>query len=69
MDSIEQWVDIDRVTAHLKVTKEAIRLWIKERRFPVYRAGSLRRFKLSEVDRWVGQDRGAEDKDNPAKEG
>lgn len=52
----EQWVDIDDVSIHLKVNKETIRRWIKERDFPSHRAGNLLRFKLSEVDAWVCQD-------------
>jgi excisionase family DNA binding protein len=52
----EQWVDIDDVSAHLKVNKETVRRWIKIQNFPSYRAGNLLRFKLSEVDAWVRQD-------------
>ena len=53
MDTGEQWVDVDDVSAHLKVNKETVRRWIKDRNFPSYRAGNLFRFKLSEVDAWV----------------
>ena len=60
MDTQEQWVDIDDVSAHLKVNKETVRRWIKERDFPVHRAGNLLRFKLSEVDAWVRHDGGKE---------
>ncbi|MGE4157864.1 MAG: helix-turn-helix domain-containing protein [Planctomycetota bacterium] len=60
MDTGEQWVDIDDVSAHLKVNKETVRRWIKERDFPSHRAGHLLRFKLSEVDEWVRQGGGKE---------
>jgi excisionase family DNA binding protein len=61
MDTGEQWVDIDDVSAHLKVNKETIRRWIKERDFPAHRAGHLLRFKISEVDEWVRQGGGKEE--------
>ncbi len=56
MDTGEQWVDIDDVSTHLKVNKETVRRWIKDRSFPSHRAGNLLRFKLSEVDAWVRKD-------------
>ena len=55
MATEEQWVDIDDVSAHLKVNKETVRRWIKTQDFPSHRAGNLLRFKLSEVDAWVRQ--------------
>lgn len=61
MDTGEQWVDLDDVSAHLKVNKETIRRWIKDRKFPAHRAGNLLRFKLSEVDVWVREGCGRED--------
>jgi excisionase family DNA binding protein len=53
MDTVEQWADLDDVSAHLKVNKKTITRWIKERAFPSHRAGNLLRFKISEVDAWV----------------
>lgn len=61
MDTKEQWVDIDDVSVHLKVNKDTVRRWIKERDFPSNRAGNLLRFKLSEVDAWVRQSDNKED--------
>lgn len=49
-------VDIDDVSAHLNVNKEAVRRWIKTQGFPFHRAGNLFRFKWSEVGAWVCQD-------------
>jgi excisionase family DNA binding protein len=56
MATKEQWVDIDDVSAHLKVNKETVRRWINTQDFPSHRAGNLLRFKLSEVDAWVEAD-------------
>ena len=69
MDTEEQWVDIDDVSTHLKVNKETVRRWIKERDFPVHRAGNLLRFKLSEVDAWVRQGSGASEETDADKQG
>lgn len=49
----EPWVDVERVAAHLAVTRDVIYRWIKQNDFPGRRVGRLFRFKLSEVDEWV----------------
>ncbi|GIW56953.1 MAG: transcriptional regulator [Nitrospiraceae bacterium] len=49
----EQWVSVDRVAAHLGVTRDSIYRWIERKGFPAHRVGRLLRFKLSEVDQWV----------------
>ena len=64
MEPEEQWVDIDDVSSHLKVNKETVRRWIKERDFPAHRAGHLLRFQLSKVDEWVRQGGGAKKSSN-----
>ena len=55
-------------SAHLKMNKETIRRWIKDRDFPVHKAGSLFRFKLSRVANSVRQ-AGGEDHHDPGKIG
>ena len=35
------------------VSKDTVRIWMKEGKLPVYRAGKRYKFKLSEVDAWV----------------
>lgn len=54
----EQWVGVDKVAAHLGVTKDSIYRWVESKRLPARRVGRLLRFKLSEVDAWVDQGRG-----------
>ena len=53
MDTAERWVHIEKVAAHLDVTKDSIYRWIERKNFPAHRVGRLLRFKLSEVDEWV----------------
>ncbi|MEW6264620.1 MAG: helix-turn-helix domain-containing protein [Thermodesulfobacteriota bacterium] len=53
----ERWVGADDVAAHLGVAKDSVYRWIDERRLPAHRVGRLYRFKLSEIDDWVRQDK------------
>jgi len=54
----EQWVGVDKVAAHLGVTKDSVYRWVESKGLPARRVGRLLRFKLSEVDAWVDQGRG-----------
>lgn len=49
----EGWVGLTEAAAHLGVTKETIRNWIKKKDIPAHRVGKLWKFKLSELDEWV----------------
>ena len=49
----EAWVGISEASAHLGVTKETVRNWIKKTDIPAHKIGKLWKFKLSELDVWV----------------
>ena len=49
----ESWVGINEAAAHLGVTKDTIRNWIKRTDIPAHKVGRLWKFKFSEVDEWV----------------
>lgn len=52
----ETWLTLEEAAAHLNVSKDTLRGWIREREtngFPAYRAGKLWRFKAAELDEWV----------------
>lgn len=53
----ERWVNVQDVADHLGVAKDTVYRWIDERGLPAHRAGRLFRFKLSEIDKWVRQDK------------
>jgi len=55
MVTVERWVDVEDVAAHLGVAKDTAYRWIEERGLPAHRVGRLLRFKLSEIDEWVLQ--------------
>jgi excisionase family DNA binding protein len=64
MDTEERWVDVEDVAAHLNVTKDSIYRWVDRKGFPAHKVGRLFRFKLSEVDEWVRQGGGTEEKES-----
>lgn len=57
----ESWVGINEAAAHLGVTKDTIRNWIKRTEIPAHKIGKLWKFKLSELDEWVKSGKSAID--------
>lgn len=50
---VEEWVDTEEVAEFLKVHRETVRRWIRERGLPLRKAGGIWRGKLSEVEEWA----------------
>ena len=57
----ESWVGINEAAAHLGVTKDTIRNWIKRTDIPAHKIGKLWKFKLSGLDEWVNNGKSAID--------
>lgn len=57
----ESWVGINEAAAHLGVTKDTIRNWIKRTDIPAHKIGKLWKFKLSDLDEWVKSEKSAID--------
>ena len=53
---MEQMVSAKEAAKLLSCTEAAIRKWIFLKRLPSVRAGRLRRIRLSDLQRFVGQD-------------
>lgn len=51
--NVEKWVNLEDVAEHLSISRDTVRTWIKDGKLPVYRAGKMYKFKISEVDEWV----------------
>jgi excisionase family DNA binding protein len=51
--TVEPWVSVEEVAAHLGVTKDSVYRWIDRRGLPARKVGRLWKFKLSQVDAWV----------------
>jgi excisionase family DNA binding protein len=49
----EPFVDAETVAAHLGVVRMTVYRWIRDFDLPSHKLGRLRKFKISEVDRWV----------------
>lgn len=49
----EKYVNLEDVAEHLKVSKDAIRNWIKKEAIPHYRVGKQYKYLLSEINEWV----------------
>lgn len=64
MATEERWVGVEDVAAHIGVAKDSIYRWVEERGLPAHRVGRLFRFKLSEIDEWVRQDKDQEKSPN-----
>lgn len=64
MATEERWVGVEDVAAHIGVAKDSIYRWVEEQGLPAHRVGRLFRFKLSEIDEWVRQDKDQEKSPN-----
>ena len=51
--NVENWIGIDEVTAHLGVTKETVRNFLRKANIPAHKIGKKWKFKISEIDDWV----------------
>ena len=49
----EKWVNLKEIAAHIGVSEDTIRLWIKKGTIPYSRAGKQYKFKISEIDEWL----------------
>jgi excisionase family DNA binding protein len=58
--------NVEEVAAHSSVNKDSTYRCIEKRSFPSHCAGRLFRFKLSEVDDWVKQGGGNEQRKEDA---
>ena len=56
----EPWVSVDAVAGHVGVAKDSIYRWIETKSLPAHRVGRLWKFKLSEIDAWVGASGGGQ---------
>lgn len=50
---IEKWVNLEDIAEYLSVSKDTIRIWIRNGKLPYYKAGKRYKFKVSEVDDYV----------------
>lgn len=66
VNETERWLSVEKIAAHLGISKETIYRWLEKEKIPAHRMGRLWKFKASEVDQWI-KDGGAEEKPDKSK--
>ncbi len=56
----EHLIGLEEVAAHLDVSKDTIRVWIKKGTIPYKKVGRQYKFRLSEVNEWVDSGQSAD---------
>ena len=51
--TVEKWVNLEDIAEYLRVSKDTIRIWLRDGKLPIRRAGKRYKFKISEVDEWL----------------
>ncbi len=51
--TVEKWVNLEDIAEYLSVSKDTIRIWLRDGKLPIRRAGKRYKFKISEVDDWL----------------
>jgi excisionase family DNA binding protein len=60
MNQPERWMSVTEIAEHLGVSKETVYRWLEKEKIPAHRVGKLWKFKASEIDDWVTNDRANE---------
>jgi excisionase family DNA binding protein len=60
MNQPERWMSVTEIAEHLGVSKETVYRWLEKEKIPAHRVGKLWKFKASEIDEWVTNDRANE---------
>ena len=56
----EHLIGLEEIAAHLDVSKDTIRVWIKKGTIPYKKVGRQYKFRLSEVNAWVDSGKSAD---------
>lgn len=56
----EHLIGLEEIAAHLDVSKDTIRVWIKKGTIPYKKVGRQYKFRLSEVNEWVDSGQSAD---------
>jgi excisionase family DNA binding protein len=46
-------VDITKLSEYLSISKNTIYSWVNQRKIPYHKVGSLLRFDVNEIDKWL----------------
>ncbi|MBQ6408619.1 MAG: helix-turn-helix domain-containing protein [Butyrivibrio sp.] len=49
----ERWLSVEEISAHIGVSKDTIRSWIKKGTIPYHKIGRQYKFRVTEVNAWI----------------
>ena len=49
----DRWLSVDEIAEYLGIKKDTVYKWIKRKKMPAHKFGSLWKFKRDEIDTWV----------------
>lgn len=49
----DRWLSVDEIAEYLGIKKDTVYKWIKRKKMPAHKVGSLWKFKRDEIDTWV----------------
>ncbi len=49
----DRWLSVDEIAEYLGIKKDTVYKWIKRKKMPAHKLGSLWKFKRDEIDTWV----------------
>lgn len=61
MDSLERWYSMNEVCDYLGITRDTCLSWIEKRGMPGVKVGRIRKFKISEIDKWMRSEKKEKD--------
>ena len=53
-NEFKRWLNLGKISKHLRVSKDTVRAWIRKKAIPKHKVGKQYKFKISEVDAWIG---------------
>lgn len=56
-NSPEKWVSLEAICRHLSASKDTVKKMVKKNGLPAYKLERKWKFKISEVDQWMKQQR------------
>jgi len=55
MNGREHFIDPNELSKYLQIKPHTLHIWTKTKALPYYKIGGRLRFKISEIDKWVGE--------------
>ena len=63
----DRWVSVEEIADHVGIKRDTVYKWITRKSMPAHKVGSLWKFQLAEVDKWVRSGGAANSESKKAK--